>query len=102
MSNSAWMNIYYRLLVEGKELIWCKTCGELFTIRDKTWKRVSKTYPSLEWIDPMANCCEKPVWLFVTDLFPPDKGEPRMPVKSWLQGLKRRYQERFVFEEILE
>ena len=102
MTLSPWMKIYYQLLQEGKNLLWCKTCGELFTIRDRTWKRISKQYLSLEHISPMANCCEKPEWLFVTDLFPPDKGEPRMPTKNWIRGLKEKYRKRFVFEEILE
>jgi len=97
-----WRDIYYHLCVDGKALIWCLTCGEIFTIRETTWKRISKKMVHLGYLQRMGNCCNNPVWMFVTDLFMPEKGEPRYPKKNWIQMLKEEYQDQFIYEEILE
>ena len=97
-----WRRIYYSLYADGRALIWCKTCGEIFTIRETTLERISKKWSHLGYLEKMGNCCNNPDWLFVTDLFMPKKGEPRYPKKNWIQMLKEEYQDQFIYEEILE
>jgi len=101
-NETRWKEIYYDLYADGRILIWCRTCGEIFTIRETTWERLSKKWFHLGNLAEMGNCCYNPVWRFATDLFMPEKGEPRYPKKNWIQMLKEEYQDQFIYEEILE
>lgn len=101
-------NSWYAFALEEYEsadrhVLFCRNCGTIFFIKVESWRRMyEKGLYSLSDLEVYGDCCKKPNWFFITDLFEPMKDRPlNISMHSYFHVLKDEYKLKFLWDEII-
>jgi len=94
---------------DGKFLIFCEHCQQVFFISNNVLQRLlhtqcfKSTKGTLADLDCLSICCKHPKWLFVTEYFSPTrKLEEDEIAGNYLKAMRSEDQEKLMWWELLD